>query len=96
MNLRALRQRQAESQLLGRFEELARAVTGKPDARAEDGIQWVEALAQRLAVPPLSSYGFEKRNATELIEKAARSSSMKGNPLPLTHDELAQILEEAR
>jgi alcohol dehydrogenase class IV len=30
-----------------------------------------------------------------LVEKAAQSSSMKGNPLPLSEDELREILTAA-
>ena len=34
-------------------------------------------------------------HAPELVEKATAASSMKGNPLPLTADELTAVLKAA-
>lgn len=94
-NLAALRERAPESPVLPRFSVLARIVTGDPRATAEDGIFTLEALTEKLNVKGLGSYGLSARRMDELIEKSTRSSSMKGNPLPLAREELAHILTEA-
>ena len=95
VNLRALQQRQPDSEILPRFEELARLLTDQPTATAEDGVRWVEQLVRDLQIPRLSRYGLTAAHTTELVQKAAAASSMKGNPLPLTADELDAALVAA-
>jgi alcohol dehydrogenase class IV len=91
-NLRALRQRQPDSDALRRFVELARLLAGGAAATADEGVRWVEELVRDLKIPPLSCYGIGRGHIAELVSKAAAASSMKGNPLPLTPDELTGIL----
>ncbi|MBK9125405.1 MAG: iron-containing alcohol dehydrogenase [Chloroflexi bacterium] len=94
-NLRALRERTPGHPSLERYIEIARLVTGTGGATADDGVQWVQALARDLNVPGLSAYGIGLDTLPEIAEKAAQASSMKGNPVVLTLDELVGILEEA-
>ncbi|HYJ10574.1 MAG TPA: iron-containing alcohol dehydrogenase [Polyangiaceae bacterium] len=94
-NIAALRERQPKSPLLARFDVVAQALTGQPQAKAADGIAFVQALADELAVPGLASYGVTAAHIPDLVTKAAAASSMKGNPLPLTPAELSAILEQA-
>ncbi len=93
VNVRALRARDAGSAALNRYEEIARILTGKPAARVEAGIAWVRDLANRLGIPPLRAYGIALSDFESLAQKAAASSSMKGNPIALTPDDLAGILQ---
>ena len=95
VNLRALLERQPDSEALYRYEEIAQILTGDPDATALDGVVWVEKLVEDLLIPGLGSYGLTKADFPALIQKAGRSSSMKGNPIKLTDEELAEILEKA-
>ena len=74
-----------------RFRELATMLTGRDDASVGDGIDWVSALCRDLEVPGLARYGMTTARIPELIAKARVASSMKGNPLPLTDDELSEI-----
>jgi alcohol dehydrogenase class IV len=94
-NLAALAARAPESPILKRFERVAGVLTGSPQARAPDGIAFLEELLQKLAVPGLTSYGMTASNIPELVAKAAVASSMKGNPIALTTEELTSILERA-
>jgi alcohol dehydrogenase class IV len=94
-NVAALRTRQPESSALRRYDEVARLLTGNEAATAADGAVWVGELCAALSVPGLASYGAAQADFPALIEKAARSSSMKGNPILLTTDELEGILERA-
>jgi alcohol dehydrogenase class IV len=48
-----------------------------------------------LQVPSLADNGVTPDDFPVLIEKAAISSSMKGNPIKLTPDELREILVRA-
>jgi alcohol dehydrogenase class IV len=92
INIRALRARAPESPTLRRYDTLARVLSGKPDAAAEDGVEWVRQLCQELQIPPLSSYGIQERDVPILVEKASRASSTKGNPITLTLDDLRELL----
>jgi len=96
MNLRALGQRDPHSEVLQRYDEVAKILTGDSHAKAADGVGWVEAMCADLQVPPLSDYGLKKAQFPEIIEKSMKASSMKGNPITLTHEELGEILERAQ
>lgn len=96
MNIRTLRQRDPESQALRRYSEVARLLTGREDASAEDGAKWVQQLCDALSIPPLGTYGLTEADYPQLIEKSAVASSMQGNPIKLTPDELRDILTQAQ
>ncbi|HLK69985.1 MAG TPA: iron-containing alcohol dehydrogenase [Bryobacteraceae bacterium] len=95
INLRALRTRAPGSQALGRCEEVALLLTGRPQATAEDGVKWIEQLCRRLEIPPLRTYGVSDEDIPVLVEKASKASSMKGNPIPLDDGELREIIAAA-
>jgi alcohol dehydrogenase class IV len=92
-NLNALQQRQPENPVLRRFDEIARLLTGDPQAVAQNGCAWLQEFVAGLGIPPLSAYGLERAAFPALVEKAARASSMAGNPIRLTPEELEAILE---
>lgn len=92
MNLRALRSRAPQSAALDRYQVVARMLTGRQDASAEDGIAWTREICQELAIPPLRTYGIGAEHVPPLIAEAAKASSMRGNPLMLTPEELHEVL----
>lgn len=94
-NVRALRARQPGSPTLARFDALARLLTGRAQAEAEEAAAWVRELCRALAVPPLRTYGLGETDVPAVVEKAAQASSMKANPVALTTAELADILWRA-
>ena len=94
INIRALRER-TESDVLVRYTEVARILTEDPTATAEDGAAWVHDLCRQLDIPSLGTYGIERDAIGELVGKAAKASSMKGNPLPLTDTEMAELVSLA-
>jgi alcohol dehydrogenase class IV len=55
----------------------------------------VGGLCAALKIPPLRTYGLTETDRPTLCEKAAISSSMKGNPLRLTDEELRDVLMRA-
>jgi alcohol dehydrogenase class IV len=95
MNLRALRQREPANGALRRYQEVARLLTGNPNAEATDGVEWVRRLVADLNIPPLRTYGVTMAESVEICERATKASSMKANPIALTKNELAEILEAA-
>ncbi len=95
INVQALRARDAAGPALGRYEEVARLLTGQPQATAEDGVQWIAQLCRRLEIPPLRAYGVAAADIPRVVEKAAHASSMKGNPVALTPEELGEIVARA-
>ncbi len=94
-NLAAVRRRASGSPAVARFEEVARILTADSSAGADDGVAWLRSLCGRLGVPRLSAYGFSLAHSQDLIAKITRSSSMRGNPIDLTDQELETILEQA-
>lgn len=95
INVRALRARAPECPALRRYDEVARLLTGNPHAAAEDGAAWISQICRKFEIPPLRSYGVRDSDTPDLVEKAAKTSSMKGNPILLTPEELSEIIVNA-
>jgi|SRR5581483_1595754 alcohol dehydrogenase class IV len=95
MNLSALRSRQSEGEALPRYRALARWLTGAEAATADEGVEWVRKLVSDLKTPPLRTYGIGRTHTDDVVEKATQASSMKANPIVLTREELAAVLEQA-
>jgi alcohol dehydrogenase class IV len=94
-NVRALRERAVESPALARYAEAARILTGRADASAEEAAAWVGELGEALSIPGLSAHGLATADLDTTVSKSRKASSMRGNPIVLTDDELHAILEEA-
>ncbi|WP_321401873.1 iron-containing alcohol dehydrogenase [Maridesulfovibrio sp.] len=95
INVRALKERDPGNPALAAYAETAKILTGNNDAQITDGIQWVKNTCAEMKIPGLGEIGVQKKDFKSLSAKAARSSSMKGNPLELTEKELLEILEMA-
>lgn len=91
-NIAALKVRAPESQALARYAEIGRILTGDSGASAEDGANWIAALVRQLNIPGLGAYGVGAQRAADIAAKAAKSSSMKANPIVLTFAELEETL----
>ncbi len=95
VNFGAIKERCRDSASLYRFHSLARLFTGKPDASIKDGIRWLFDLRESLSIPGLRAYGIQEKDFAGLVERARKASSMKGNPIELTRDEVFLILERS-
>ena len=95
-NVDALRARAPQHPALERYAAIAQLLTGRKQASAEDGIEWVHALCAELNIPSLATWGITEADLPGSVEKAARSSSMQANPLPLTGEELLRVVTAAR
>jgi len=94
-NVRALKNREPDSMVLSRYDEVAQLLVGHTTARADDGVRWIQDLCAALNVSSLAEFGLTEREFPAAIAKAQKSSSMKGNPIKLTDDELLEILNKA-
>lgn len=95
VNLRLAREQVERADLVRRYETIARVLTGQPTATPEDGVAWVKDLAEDLGVPSLASFGLTAESVAALTERAAATSSMRGNPVPLSTADLREIVEKA-
>ena len=95
MNVQALKNRAPDTYALKRFDEVAQIITGRTYARGQDAIDWIHELCSHMRVPPLSFIGIRQEHFPGIVAKARRASSMKGNPIVLTDEELMAILEKA-
>ncbi len=94
-NVAALRARAPQHPALERYSTIARLLTGRKEASAEDGIDWVRALCAELNVPTLRIWGITEADLPGVVEKAAHASSMKANPIVLTSEELLAVVAAA-
>ena len=95
MNIKALRERKANSPALVRYNELACILTQRSNANVKDAIAWVKNLCQTLQVESLTRLGLNKADLPAVVAKSQISSSMQGNPIRLTAEELMDILHNA-
>jgi len=93
VNTAALRRRMPGSASLQRYGEIGEMLTGQRGASAEDGIAFIRMLVSDMQVPALAASGLTPDLVPDLIQKAKKASSMKGNPVDLTDDELMRVLE---
>jgi alcohol dehydrogenase class IV len=92
VNLRVLRKRDPEHPALLRMAEVARLLTGQPDANPEDGIVWLQELTAALSIPGLASYRLSEDEIPGVVTAAQKASSMRGNPIELTDADVTEIV----
>lgn len=92
-NISALQARSPEHPALEHYSVISRLLSDDPSASVEAGIQWVKGFCAHAGVHPLSSYGMTEALFPKIIDKAYKSSSMKGNALTLSVSELRTILQ---
>jgi len=95
LNVKALSRNPRHAANLARFEEVAHILTRNPQASIQQGIDWVQTLVADLSIPKLRSYGILPNHIPDIVEKAARASSMKANPVVLSSEELSEALRQA-
>ena len=96
VNVQALQSRGEGSAALARYDQIAQILTGNSAARAIDGLAWVQELCAALKVPSLAEFGLKEQDFPMVVAKARKSSSMKGNPIELTDEELMEVLKKSR
>lgn len=95
VNIKVMKIRETNNQAINRYKEIFRIVTKNPHADIAKGIEWFKEFNSQLNIPTLSILGISQKQFAEIIDRATQSSSMKGNPIQLTRDDLHEILELA-
>jgi alcohol dehydrogenase class IV len=90
-----LAEREPEHPARARYREIAEIVTGRHGAAAEDGLAWVRDLCQTLDVKGLGQHGLSAGEIPALVAKAKAASSMRGNPVQLSDEELGDVVTRA-
>lgn len=94
-NRAALQNREPHSPAVARYDEVARLLTGRPGAKAEDGVEWIRELTAAMGIPALGACGVARGDIPAIVERTAVASGTKANPIVLSRGELAEILERA-
>jgi alcohol dehydrogenase class IV len=94
-NLLALAEREPEHPARARYLEIAEIVTGRHGAGTEDGVASVRDLCQALEVRGLGHHGLSAGDIPALVAKAKAASSMRGNPVQLSDQELGDVATRA-
>ncbi len=94
-NVNALQSRTPESPVIIRYKEIAELLSGESSAELEDGVRWIHKLCEALHVPHLAEFGIKQKDFPYIVEMSKKASSMQGNPVILTSEELTEILHKA-
>ena len=100
-NLRAMAEREPDNPGVAKYAVAAETLTGEPlSDRSPEGIRraldvWIGALADALRLPGLAELGLSPADHGAVVDAAMKASSMKGNPIILTADELRGVLRDA-
>jgi alcohol dehydrogenase class IV len=94
-NIRVLGARTPDHPALACYREIARLLTGKPSATAEDGVEWVGGLVTTLRIPALGKWGVRPDEIPEIVALAATTGGAKANPARLTPEEMSALLSAA-
>ncbi|MEN3941755.1 iron-containing alcohol dehydrogenase [Prosthecobacter sp. SYSU 5D2] len=88
-------QKVGSAETKARFEAASRLLLPEEKGTPEEAVTFLEALAQRLQISRLGRHGIVEADLEDIATKAAKASSMKGNPVPLSQEELLTILRAA-
>lgn len=88
-------QKVGSAETKARFEAASRLLLPEEKGPPEEAVTFLEALTQRLQIPRLGRHGIVEADLEDIATKAAKASSMKGNPVPLSQEELLTILRSA-
>ncbi|NOI75176.1 iron-containing alcohol dehydrogenase [Vibrio coralliilyticus] len=80
--------------VLARYKKMAILLTGRVNAKREDGVLWANMMLDKLSLPTLSQFGVCSTSFDIVAEDALKSVAIKGNPLPLTKQRLTYILQQ--
>jgi alcohol dehydrogenase class IV len=94
-NIRALEQREPDSPALDRYREIAVLLTANPKSDCAQLVEYLYRLCEELKVISLSHLGLSRSDLPVIVAQSQKASSMRGNPIVLTAEELADILDKA-
>ena len=94
-NVAALRERDPNSIALSRYDEAAKILTGRASASVADGVAWIRETVALLGARSLGQLGLTSDQIPDAVAQAQAASSMQGNPIPLTDEELTRVVQQS-
>ena len=94
-NLKAMKERDSQNPALAKYDQASKFLMGEVGS-ADLLPSWLDSLKRDLRISSLAWFGFESARVLPLVQNAANSSSMKGNPIVLSLEELAAAVEASR
>jgi alcohol dehydrogenase class IV len=94
-NVAVLKARHPEHPALARYREVATILCGDAHASVEEGIEWMRRITTDLGVAGLGPFGVTEADVDTVVTRATAASSMKGNPIALTREEMGTVLRAA-
>lgn len=82
------------SDSLMRYQEVARILTGNPEAAPHDAITHINEIAQYMHIADITFPAVDSPQISLLARQAEKSSSMKGNPVVLSYDQIRRIIAQ--
>ncbi len=95
LNVRALRDRDPANPARRRLDEVAGWIADAHDSTLDEAFEFLESRVDLLGVARLGAIGLKWGAFRDVAGKSTRASSMRGNPIELTEDELVQVLAYA-
>jgi alcohol dehydrogenase class IV len=95
LNISRLQSDSPDHPILVRYGAIGKLLNNDQGASTQSGVQWVRNFCQLAHIRTLSALGLYENMFSTVIEKALISSSMKGNPVPLSADELRILLQKS-
>jgi alcohol dehydrogenase class IV len=92
-NYRTLLQEENASSLMDKWKEWSCILTGNAVAGVPDGLPWLRDLRSSFKFPALQDFGLQEGDFQAIAGKARKSSSIRSNPVRLSQEDLARILE---
>jgi alcohol dehydrogenase class IV len=94
-NIRSLQSRKGPENGLRRYREIAEILLDQRGVSAEEGIDWIEQLVKELRIEDLGFWGVSEEMIPDIVEKAMKANSMKGNPVELSLKDIQNIVEKS-
>jgi alcohol dehydrogenase class IV len=91
----AAAKRAGRRDLIKRYRKIAQILTLRANASQDDSVLWVKMMLDKLSIPSLDAFGICTTSFDVVAVDALKSTAIKGNPLPLTHERLVHILNQA-
>ncbi|MCE1253298.1 MAG: iron-containing alcohol dehydrogenase [Anaerolineae bacterium] len=92
MNIKVMQEREPGHPSLLRYLEAGRLLFGPQINSYNELVTGLEEMTANLEIKSLKDYGIRLQDVSDIAEKAAGASSMKGNPVKLEIKELEEIL----
>lgn len=91
-NYLAIMERQPENPARDKYEILTKLLLPPGRRNVEELIKMLYQFTQEIGTPGLGKLGVRTEEYPQIVEKALNASSMKGNPIRLSAEELTNIL----